>query len=292
MCCRRSASSSPIGRCSRSAARSSAPQHAALAVLLMVGIAAFTVPTPDFGPVILAMPLWAIILLHYWRAVGEGRRAYWLPLALEIGLLLLTTYVGLILVGLLRAVHAGQPAGARRRSAPIDPGSRRGRRDRHGSASDLACGSGGELMPMLGRLRTPEAVVGNLVAWLRQMGLILAAHAGLVVLVALVAGWPWPRREPAPGDRPPADRSLRPPVRLFLRARAGLGGDPRGRADRHGRAGRRHCAAGHSLRPRGRGRGRRRHPLRPPARGDRRLVRSAAHPAGHGRSSLRDACRG
>src|SRR3981189_43751 len=76
-------------------------QHAALAVLLMVGVAAFTVPTPDFGPVILTMPLWAIILLHYWRAVGEGRRAYWLLLAIEIGLLLLTTYVGLILVGLL-----------------------------------------------------------------------------------------------------------------------------------------------------------------------------------------------
>ena len=67
-------------------------QHAALAVLLMVGVAAFTVPTPDFGPVILTMPLWAIILLHYWRAVGELRRAYWLPLAIEIGLLLLTTY--------------------------------------------------------------------------------------------------------------------------------------------------------------------------------------------------------
>lgn len=76
-------------------------QHAALAVLLMVGVAAFTVPTPDFGPVILTMPLWAIILLHYWRAVGEGRRAYWLLLAIEVGLLLLTTYVGLILVGLL-----------------------------------------------------------------------------------------------------------------------------------------------------------------------------------------------
>src|SRR5712691_1533242 len=77
------------------------PQHAALAVLLMVGVAAFTVPTPDFGPVILTMALWAIILLHYWRAVGERRRGYWLVLALEVGLLLLTTYVGLILVGLL-----------------------------------------------------------------------------------------------------------------------------------------------------------------------------------------------
>src|SRR5438067_13761805 len=59
-------------------------QHAAMAVLLMVGIAAFTVPTPEFGPVILTMPLWALILLHYWRAVGQRRRAYWLPLAIEI----------------------------------------------------------------------------------------------------------------------------------------------------------------------------------------------------------------
>src|SRR3989440_7931795 len=64
-------------------------QHAALAVLLMVGVAAFTVPTPEFGPVILTMPLWAIVLLHYWRAVGEGRRGYWLPLAVAVGLLLL-----------------------------------------------------------------------------------------------------------------------------------------------------------------------------------------------------------
>src|SRR5437868_14894374 len=68
---------------------------------MMVGVAAFTVPTPEFGPVILTMPLWAIILLHYWRAVGERKRAYWLPLALEVGLLLLTTYIGLLLIGLL-----------------------------------------------------------------------------------------------------------------------------------------------------------------------------------------------
>jgi 4-amino-4-deoxy-L-arabinose transferase-like glycosyltransferase len=76
-------------------------QQAALAVLLMAGMSAFTVPTPEFGPVVLTMPLWAVILLHYWRAVGEERRRYWVALAVEIGLLLLTTYAGLLLVGLL-----------------------------------------------------------------------------------------------------------------------------------------------------------------------------------------------
>src|SRR6476620_6075303 len=64
-------------------------RHAVLAVLLMVGIAAFTVPSPNFGPAILAAPLWALGLLFYWRAVGAGRRGYWLLLALDLGLLLL-----------------------------------------------------------------------------------------------------------------------------------------------------------------------------------------------------------
>jgi|RhiMetdeSRZDD1v2_1073273.scaffolds.fasta_scaffold106403_2 dolichyl-phosphate-mannose-protein mannosyltransferase len=173
-------------------------QHAALAVLLMVGVAAFTVPTPDFGPVILTMPLWALILLHYWRAVGEFRRAYWLPLAIEIGLLLLTTYAGLILIGLL-VLFTFANRRAREALNSYDP-----------LIAALVAGIvagphllwladwGEGLSPMLLRLRTPEAVFGNFIAWSRQIALILAAHAGLIVLVALVAGWPWPRHDPAP----------------------------------------------------------------------------------------------
>jgi len=51
------------------------PAHAAMAVLLMAGISLFTVPTPDFGPAILAMALWAVVLLHYWRGSGSGGAA-------------------------------------------------------------------------------------------------------------------------------------------------------------------------------------------------------------------------
>ena len=40
-------------------------RHAVLAVLLMVGVTVFTVPTPDFGPAVMAAPLWALALLFY-----------------------------------------------------------------------------------------------------------------------------------------------------------------------------------------------------------------------------------
>src|SRR5262249_14328284 len=72
--------------------------HATFAVLLMAGIYAFTAPTPDFGPVVLAIPFTVFALVNLWRVVGERRRAAWFMLALQLGLLLLTTYAGLILV--------------------------------------------------------------------------------------------------------------------------------------------------------------------------------------------------
>jgi 4-amino-4-deoxy-L-arabinose transferase-like glycosyltransferase len=173
-------------------------QHAALAVLLMVGVSTFTVPTPDFGPVTLAMALWAVILLHYFRAVSEGRRGYWVALAVEIGLLLLTTYAGLLLVGMLALFTAanGRARAAMRSSDPW-------------LASLVAvivlfphllwlADTDEGILPKLMRLRTPESVVDNFNAWLQQVAFILAAHAGLAVLVSLVVGWPWTQRDPAP----------------------------------------------------------------------------------------------
>src|SRR5262249_54829141 len=76
-------------------------RHAVLAILLMVGIAAFSVPSPDFGPAVLAAPLWALSLLCYWRALGERRRGYWFLLALVLGLLMLASYAGLILFAII-----------------------------------------------------------------------------------------------------------------------------------------------------------------------------------------------
>src|SRR6202142_4362377 len=93
-------------------------RHAVLAVLLMVGVAAFTVPSPDFGPAVLAAPLWALALLHYWRAMGEGRRGTWFLLALDLGLLLLASYAGLILIVLMAGFTLATPRG---REALVHP---------------------------------------------------------------------------------------------------------------------------------------------------------------------------
>src|SRR5437588_572777 len=82
-----------------------------IATLLMVGITAFTVPTLAFGPTVLAMPLTALVLLHAWRAIGEGSRRYWFALGAELGLLVLTTYAGLIFVVLVGVFIAASATG-------------------------------------------------------------------------------------------------------------------------------------------------------------------------------------
>jgi hypothetical protein len=75
--------------------------HAALAVLLMVGIAAFGAPTPDFGPAVLAMALTALAWLFFWRAVGEGHLQSFIALGVVLGLLFLTTYFAVLVLILM-----------------------------------------------------------------------------------------------------------------------------------------------------------------------------------------------
>src|SRR6185503_2623849 len=75
--------------------------HAAMAILLMAGISVFTVPTLEFGPVVLAMPLTALTLLFCYRALAANRRFDWAAFGAALGLLILTTYTGLILLGLI-----------------------------------------------------------------------------------------------------------------------------------------------------------------------------------------------
>ena len=188
-------------------------RHAVLAVLLMVGIAAFTVPTPNFGPAILAAPLWALGLLYYWRAVGEDKRGYWLLLALDLGLLLLASYVGLILLFLLIVFTLSTERG---RSAALHP--------ELWIATLLLCIvvlphalwlSTGHSLVIEG-IEEGVAAVGRLSPGLWLLFALVLTHLGLALLVTLTSGWPRHPRERAPEiDRNPVDPFARVFVYVF-----------------------------------------------------------------------------
>jgi len=75
-------------------------QHAVLAVLLTLTVTAFSSPGLEFGPLVLARPLWALLLLHSWQLLGQRRRNAWFAWSIEAGLLLLTipSAIGLLLL--------------------------------------------------------------------------------------------------------------------------------------------------------------------------------------------------
>lgn len=182
-------------------------RHAVLGVLLMVGVSAFTVPSPNFSPAVLAAPLWALALLHYWRAVGEGERGYWFLLALDFGLLLLSSYVGVLLLVTLVVFTLASPRGQRALLAPepwlglvlfaivVFP-----------HAAWLA-----QMRDLvLSGLNDSVAAAGRMSPWLWLAMTLLLTHLGLALLVAVASGWPRKRHERAP-------EIVRNPVQGFAR---------------------------------------------------------------------------
>jgi len=186
-------------------------QQAAMAVLLMVGILVMTVPSPDFGPATLGMAYSALLLLHFWRAIGENQRHAWFLLALDLGLLLLTTYAGLILFACLMifmwTTERGRAAlqtiepwfAAIVVAVLLFP---------HLIWLDIA----GETTfgPLWERLRSREAADTNFWAWLRLAAIVIAVHAGLLLLVGIAVGW-WRK----PSDQLPT--FVRAPTDPFAR---------------------------------------------------------------------------
>jgi hypothetical protein len=95
-------------------------QQSALAVVLTATIVAFGFPNVEFGPSVLAEPLWALVLLNTWRLIGQGRRDAWFAFSMNTGLLLLTTHAGFLLIGLVIAFALAVPRG-RAALASFDP---------------------------------------------------------------------------------------------------------------------------------------------------------------------------
>jgi Dolichyl-phosphate-mannose-protein mannosyltransferase len=184
-------------------------RHAVLSVLLMVGIAAFTVPSPNFGPAVLAAPLWALALLHYWRAVGEGERGAWFLLALDLGLLLLASYVGLILLALMLVFTFAVPRG---REALFYP-------EPWIAVLPFIIVIFPHLMWLKGAFDlvvsglSDSGAVGALSPGLWLCIALVLTHLGLGLLVAFASGWPRGMHEQAPViDRNPVE----PLARLFV----------------------------------------------------------------------------
>ena len=193
-------------------------RHAVLAVLLMVGIAVFTVPSVAFGPPVLAAPFWALALMHYWRAIGEDKRGNWFLLGIDLGLLLLADYVGLILVVLVLVFTLVTARGRRALTQPepwlallllaivVLP---------HAwwlyGARDL----------VLSGLRDSYTAIGALPAVLWLAGVLVLAHLGLLLMVVLAGGWPRKRNERPPEiDRNPVEPFARGYVYAFALAPA------------------------------------------------------------------------
>jgi hypothetical protein len=95
-------------------------QQAVLAILLTLTVTAFGSPGVEFGPLVLARPLWAMLLWHSWQLVGQGRRNAWFALSIEAGLLLLTTSAAVWLL-LLPVGFALATARGRRALSSLDP---------------------------------------------------------------------------------------------------------------------------------------------------------------------------
>jgi hypothetical protein len=165
-------------------------RHSVLAILLLVGVSAIVVATPDFGPYVLAMPLWSAVLLHVWRLLTGDSRRYWLALAIEIGLLLLTTWLAIALVVVLDLFLIATRRGRALLRTPepwlcvliviaiVLPYA-------------LWLSQQPELVrPILDGWHTlaPER---DAMVWLRLLAILVLVHAGTVLLVAVASGWPF-----------------------------------------------------------------------------------------------------
>ncbi len=193
--------------------------HAAMAILLMAGISLFTVPTIDFGPSVLAMPLSALTLLFGYRALVDNWRGDWLAAGVTLGLLLLTTYAGLILLALMALFVAGAERG-RNRLASIWPW----------VAATLVIlinfphlfwleRSGYSPLPALAEF--PGLLLGEkrLMGWASLIVLLAFSHAGLVVLALVAGGFLAGKRTSAPAvERVPIEPFAKTFVYFFALA--------------------------------------------------------------------------
>jgi hypothetical protein len=186
-------------------------------VLLTMTVTAFGSPGVEFGPLVLARPLWALLLLHSWQLIGQGRRNVWFAWSIEAGLLLLTTSAAIGLLLLVAAFALATPRG-RRRLTSFDPL----------FALMVIVVLTLPYLVWLARADTlvlPWPAIADLGAralhWTALLGGLVFAISGLVLLAVLNSGWFGRNPDEAPVIyRPPVDRLARDFVYFFAIAPA------------------------------------------------------------------------
>jgi hypothetical protein len=196
-------------------------QHAVLAVLLTMTVTAFSSPGVEFGPLVLARPLWALLLLHSWQLIGQGRRNAWFAWSIEAGLLLLTTSAAIGLL-LLVAGFALATLRGRRILMSFDP--------LYALLVIVVLA-----LPYLVWLTRADTLGfppwpaladlnGRAMHWVALLGGLLLAISGILLLAALNSGWFGRNPEEAPIIyRPPVDVLARNFVYFFAIAPAFAG---------------------------------------------------------------------
>jgi hypothetical protein len=196
-------------------------QHAVLAVLLTMTIVTFSSPALEFGPAVLARPLWALLLLHSWQLIGQNKRTAWFLWSIEAGLLLLTTSTAIGLL-LLIAGFALATARGRHTLRSFDP------------LFALLVIVVLALPYAMWLIRADalagphwpavEDLGGQAMYSAGLLGGLLLAMSGIVILVVLNTAWPGRNAEDAPIIyRPPVDPLGRDFVYFFAFAPALLG---------------------------------------------------------------------
>ena len=91
---------------------------AALSILALELVFYFTAPTLEFNPNVLQIPLWALAILHFHRALTKGRWSDHLFLAIWMALLVYTKYSAIILALAFAVVVLATPTGRRALVSP------------------------------------------------------------------------------------------------------------------------------------------------------------------------------
>jgi hypothetical protein len=196
-------------------------QQAVVAVLLTMTATTFSSPGVEFGPLVLARPLWALLLLHSWRLIGQNRRNAWFAWSIEAGLLLLTSSAAPGLLLLLIAFALATKRG-RLTLLSFDPAF---------AVLVIVVLALPYLVwlvradiPLLPHWSAVTAWSTRAQHWASLVGWLAASVSAIVLLVLLNSGWFGGKKEEAPiVYRPPVDPFAREYVYFFAIAPALLG---------------------------------------------------------------------